>query len=251
MIEIRHHNITNQALEKCAYNEIYQDKGIQQLDSFYLWLIELLNPQSNQTLLDISCGQGDLVRFALKRKMRAVGLDFAEAALQLASRNTTGSFSLADAHILPFGCNSFDFVTNIGSIEHYFDPPQSIREISRVLKPSGIACILLPNTYALLGNIKHVWQTGDVFDDGQPLQRYNTLNGWHHLLVENGLIPFRTVKYEIVRPRTFANLMWYLARPMKIAHLMLNPFIPLALGNCFVYLCRPNQDFKSTERFPK
>ena len=243
MIEIRHPEIKDVQHEKEAYNDLYEDQGIHQLASFYLWLLELLRAKPGQTLLDVSCGEGDLVKFALQQGLQAIGMDFSESALQLGAKQVSSPvFGVANAQSMPLKNDCFDFVTNIGSIEHYIDPGQGIREIKRILKPKGIACILLPNGFCLLGNAKHVWQTGDVFDDGQPIQRYNTLNGWHNLLVENGLIPFQTIKYEMVRPRTSADTLWYLKRPAKLLHLLLTPFLPLTMSNCFVYLCHPSPD---------
>ena len=244
MVELRQPEITSTASERDAYNIIYEEIGVQQSDSFYLWLLELLNVRPNQTLLDISCGQGNLVRFAWERNIRAIGIDLSEVGLQIAMRQSgQTSFAAADAQLLPVASHSFDFVTNIGSIEHYLDPAMGVQEIARVLKPDGLACILLPNTYSLLGNIKHVVQTGDVYQGFQPIERYHTLNGWRRLLTENGLRPIKTVKYEKVSPRTSADTWWYLRHPPKLLHLLLTPLIPLALANCFVYLCRRQSDF--------
>lgn len=221
-----------------AYEAIYSDRGIAQRDSFYLWLLELAAARPGQSLLDVSCGQGALVDFAARAGLCAYGLDFSMAALGRAQRRApTGEFFAADAEQLPLPAAVFDRVMNIGSVEHYQHPEAGLREMARVLKPSGIACVLLPNTYGLLGNIKHVWQTGHIFDDGQPLQRYNTRAGWHAMLAANGLSPFKILKYEREWPRTWVDLGWYLARPAKIARLLITPLIPLNFANCLVYLC--------------
>lgn len=242
MIELRLPEFTDTGDERAIYNEIYQDRGIDHRDSFYWWLLELMNPQPGQTLLDVSCGQGKLVQFARTKQVEAFGVDFSEPALQWA-RQKSGKpiYATMDAQALAIDSNHFDFVANIGSIEHYRDPGLGIREISRVLKPTGVACILLPNTYSLLGNVKHAAQTGDVYQGFQPIERYHTLNGWRTLLADNGLLPFRVAKFEMVRPRTPADWLWYLARPPKIAHYLLMYMIPLALANCFVYLCHPRK----------
>ncbi len=188
------------ASEREFYNKIYVERGIDHLDSFHLWLIELMNPQPGQTLLDVSCGQGKIVEFARARQVQALGVDFSASALQIAASRTQQSiFAVADAHHLAIDSDCFDFVANIGSIEHYLDPGQGIREMSRVLKPTGIACILVPNTFSLLGNVKYAAQTGRIYQGFQPLERYNTLNGWHTLLSENGLTPFKVAKSEMVR----------------------------------------------------
>lgn len=239
MIEIRHPNMNEPSAIRRAYSQLYQHNDILLRDSFYLWLISLLRPQPGRILLDISCGQGRLVKFAQRQGLRAIGMDFAEEAIRKGlTESPESGWAIADGEQLPLPEASVDYVTHIGSLEHYQQPEAGMREIARVLKPSGLACVLLPNSYGLLSNVKYVWQTGQVFDDGQPLQRYNTRRGWHAMLVVNGLTPFRTLKYEREWPRTWADVGWYLTRPTKLARLFIADFIPLNLANCFVYLCR-------------
>lgn len=242
MIEIRHEHIHVPADEITAYDQIYDTQGIRHLDSLYLWILSLLNARPGQTLLDVSTGEGSLVYLALQRGLRAYGVDFSPIALKkgVTDYNLT-SVWVCNAERLSIGDRSFDFVTNIGSVEHYFEPAIAIREMSRVLKPEGVACILLPNAFSLFGNVKHVWQVGDVFDDGQPIQRYNTRVGWHRLLSENGLEPFKTLKYERERPHTGRDCLWYLRRPAKLLKLLISPLVPLNLANSIVYLCHPVQ----------
>lgn len=249
MIELRLSQLNRDSEAQEIYNGIYRSEGIRQLDSFYLWLLGLINPSPGQTLLDVSCGEGQLVRFAREKNVEAFGVDFSEPALRKAHQ-TAGipAFGVMDAQTLAFDSNSFDYITNIGSIEHYENPALGIREMSRVLKPHGVACVLLPNTYSLLGNIKYTVQTGEVYQGFQPIERYNTLAGWRRLLINNGLVPYKVAKYEVTFPQTVADFFWYLARPSKILHLLLTPLIPLPLANCFVYLCRPDRDEPSNRQ---
>ncbi len=242
MIELRLSKFTKTGDERDIYEEIYQEQGIDHIDSFYLWLLALMKAQPGQTLLDVSCGQGKLVEFARQQGVHAFGVDFAEPALNIAQQRMQQTiYAVTDAQALAIQSNQFDFVSNIGSIEHYLEPAQGISEISRILKPSGVACILLPNTFSLFGNVKHAAQTGDVYQGFQPIERYHTLNGWRDLLTENGLVPFKVIKFEMVRPRTVPDLFWYLTRPNKIAHYLAMYTLPLALANCFVYLCHPSK----------
>jgi SAM-dependent methyltransferase len=241
MIEIRHEHIRTHADEIEAYEELYTTTGIRQRDSFYLWICSLLKARPGQTLLDVSSGEGTLVHFARQQGLRACGTDFSTAALIKSAREyDLTAIWAANAEQLPVADRSFDFVTNIGSVEHYFDPEAAIRQMSRVLKSDGVACILVPNTFSLFGNVQYAWQTGDVFDDGQPLQRYNTRMGWHKLLVTNGLTPFKTLKYEREWPRTGRDVLWYLLRPRKVLKLLISPLIPVNLANSIVYLCHPS-----------
>jgi SAM-dependent methyltransferase len=224
---------------RAAYNQLYQDTGILLRNSFYLWLLDLLKPEPGQLLLDVSCGQGRLVKFAQEKGLLAMGMDFAEEAVYKGLVDAPQSgWAVADGERLPLREACVDYVTHIGSLEHYQNPEAGMSEIARVLKSSGTACVLLPNSYGLFGNIKHVWQTGHVFDDGQPLQRYNTRGGWHDMLAANGLKAFRTYKYEREWPRTLADIGWYLTKPAKVARLFVSWLVPTNLANCLVYLCR-------------
>jgi SAM-dependent methyltransferase len=226
-----------------SYDELHAAGHLRQRDSFYKWLISLLQPQSGQHLLDVSCGQGALLKFGQEAGLVVAGLDLsseavAVARLQTKGKGGMGSLLVANAEQLPYPDDSFDYVTNIGSVEHYFRPGQAVAEMARVLHPDGLALILLPNTFGLLGNILHVWRHGDVFDDGQPLQRYGTRSQWCRLLEMNGLRVVRTTRYERALPRTWPDLAWYMARPYRLGRAILAPFIPLNLSSFLVYQCR-------------
>lgn len=238
MIEIWHPRMNLPGQSQSAYDAIYERKGIRLLDSFYLWLLDLLSPQVGDRLLDVACGEGVLVRFARSRGVIAYGIDLSHAAIRRACRTDPGKgFVVGDGEILPFPDEAFKYITCIGSLEHYVDPSAGVREIRRVLCAGGRACILLPNTFSLLGNVMHAWRHGDVFDDGQPIQRYHTRWGWQRLLEQNGLRVLRVVKYEMAWPQTQADRRWYLSRPWKIGHLLIGLVIPLHLANCLVYIC--------------
>jgi ubiquinone/menaquinone biosynthesis C-methylase UbiE len=200
--------------------------------------LSLLHPRPEQALLDVSCGQGRLLCFARQAGLRVTGLDLSPLAAAAANRTALSAcVNVADAERLPYANASFDYVTSIGSLEHYFVPPRAVREMARVLRPEGRALVLLPNTFGLLGNIAHVWRTGDVFDDGQPLQRYGTNGQWRRLLELNGLRIERTQKYERAWPRTRHDLAWYVLHPHKFARTLLSLAVPTNLSSFLVYLC--------------
>ncbi len=238
LVEIRGQHIDSTQASSTAYDSLHAAGHLVQRDSFYKWLVSLLRPSPGQRMLDVSCGQGGMLKFAAKARLEAVGLDFAPAAVkQVRELDSEASVHVGDAERLPYGDDTFDYVTNIGSVEHYLHPYWAVQEMSRVLKPDGLACILLPNTFGLLGNILHVRRTGDVFDDGQPLQRYGTLKQWQRLLESNGLDVVHVRKHERAWPRTWADLWWYCLRPHKWVRVMLSLFIPLNLSSFLVFLC--------------
>jgi SAM-dependent methyltransferase len=239
LVELRGQHIGSATDCAGSYNELHTEGHLRQRDSLYKWVLHQLRPQAGQMLLDVSCGQGMLVRWAAKQGLRVIGLDLSYSALAMAVPQAPSALiTLADAERLPFPDNQFDYVTNLGSLEHYFHPHWAVRETARVLRADGLGLFHLPNTFGLLGNILHVWRTGDVFDDGQPLQRYGTYVQWRRLLEMNGLRVIRTVKFERAGPRTWQDLCWFALRPHKLARVLLAPLIPRNLTNLLVYLCQ-------------
>jgi len=99
-------------------------------------------------VLEIGCGLGtDGAQFA-QAGARYTGIDLTDAAVDLARRrfeifNLRGSFRVADAEQLDFPDNSFDLVYSHGVLHHTPDTQKAIREIHRVLRPSGRAIVML------------------------------------------------------------------------------------------------------------
>ncbi|MBC7263232.1 MAG: class I SAM-dependent methyltransferase [Chloroflexi bacterium] len=238
MLEIRQEHISESADSQRAYDEIYAGEGIRQPDSFYRWVLDLLGVERGKRLLDVACGIGVLVGLAARRGLVAHGVDLSPVAICAACYRThDGYFVVGDGEALPYADETFDYVTSIGSLEHYLDMEGGTREMARVLRDNGRALILLPNTFALLGNFLHVWRTGRVYIGSQPIERTATRAEWQDLLEANGFHVVRTLKWEREMPRSLADLRWYLHHPKHLARLMLSPFVPLNLANCFAYLC--------------
>lgn len=236
MIEIRH-----PVDPQRRYDDIYAGETIHQMDSFFLMVKELLDLRPGQKLIDIATGRGQMVAFA-GAGVKAYGLDFSATACQRAGVRTPGVIFQADALHLPLPANSFDAATNLGSLEHFEDMQFAVREMARVLKPTGLALLTVPNTFGLRWNVQYAWRTGDVDDDGQPLQRYGTRRQWETILQENGLAIERVLGYEHERafPRTKRDMLNYLRHPRRLfSMLFITPFIPVNMAGQFVFICRP------------
>jgi len=248
MIEIRHSEISDSYTTRDAYNDIFIRKGILHKDSLYLWLIKLLNPEQGKALLDIACGEGRLVTLAEQKGIRAMGTDFAiNGVLKGKKGSTTSGWFVADGERLPLKDNAFDYITHIGSLEHYNDPIQGAKEISRILKYNGKACILLPNTFGLLGNVLFALRTGDIYDDGQPLQRYATRKTWEKMLNDSGLQVTRVFGYNgVVFPMTKFDWKDWLSKPVKIMKYIISALIPANLSNHIVFLCTKQEKNDAT-----
>lgn len=240
MMEIRYEQMVGTAATQKAYNQMFNEGGLKQRDSYYLWLLEKLNPEPGKLLLDISCGHGRVVTLAQARGLRAMGMDFAREGLLFGLKETAqAGWAVADGEQLPVASDSVDYITHLGSLEHYLSPASGAREMARILKPGGRGCILLPNAYGLFGNVSYVFKTGDIFDDGQPLQRYATRLTWTRLLESGGLQVEQTLGYgEVEWPRTPQDMAWFLRHPVKVLRFLLSFGVPLNLSNQLVFLCR-------------
>lgn len=102
-------------------------------------------------VLEIGCGVGtDTVRFA-RAGARVTAVDLSETAValtteRLADEELEGDVREADAESLPFADASFDLVYSWGVLHHTPDTARAIREVERVLRPSGEARIMLYNS---------------------------------------------------------------------------------------------------------
>lgn len=253
MIEIKHKAILDGTSNQIAYDLLYNAREIQMRDSLYLWLIHLLAPQPHSLLLDISCGQGQLVRLAAREGLHAIGVDISFTGISRGDfqQSAQTTWLVGDGERVPLADESIDYITHVGSLEHYQNPLAGVREIARLLKPEGRACILVPNTFGLFGNIMHVWQHGEVFDDGQPRQRYATRNSWAHLLTKGGLQLCNTLAYnEVTSPATLGDIGWLLQKPQRLIRLLTVKLLPLNLTNQFVFICRKAAQTEPVPYYP-
>jgi len=99
-------------------------------------------------LLEIGCGMGtDLLQFA-RGGARCTGIDLTPRSVEITRHRfklygAHGSFMISDGEHLPFRSGSFDVVYSNGVLHHTPDTAGSIREVHRVLRPGGVAKIML------------------------------------------------------------------------------------------------------------
>ncbi|HET8754694.1 MAG TPA: class I SAM-dependent methyltransferase [Solirubrobacteraceae bacterium] len=101
-------------------------------------ILDALALQPADTLLDVGCGGGLLLRDALALGATVTGLDHSEEMVRLASERAPGAEVVRGrAEELPFGDESFTAIAM--SIVFFFlpDPIEVLRECRRVLAPGG------------------------------------------------------------------------------------------------------------------
>lgn len=221
-------SLTEDALKK-SYDEIYRIRPIADIPEYYRWVLERLEVESGKKLLDIACGVGLLLKEAGALGLETFGIDISEVAVRLARNNSPQSEIIeGSGENLPYPNNFFDYVTNLGSLEHFINPDKGIQEMVRVLKTEGKAAVLLPNSYWWKGIVK-VLKTGDYVDQEQELERFATKNEWIRLLEENGLKVIKTIKFN-----GYSKAWW--------KRILKELIIPLNLSYHFLFICCPEKE---------
>jgi ubiquinone/menaquinone biosynthesis C-methylase UbiE len=222
-----------------TYERHYSQPGqLRESDAFYRWVLRKLTPVPGRYLLDIACGEGHLGRIAAKWGLIATSLDFSPSAAAIAYENTNqDKVVIADGHTLPFASNTFDYLTNLGSLEHFVSPRQGLVEMRRVIRRDGTAALLLPNSYYLLDIFWHVLRLGYPVSHRQSIERFATAGEWRDLVEENGFEVTKAYKYNMCWPQSLSDLKWYLRFPKKIPYMLLGPLTPFNLSYSFLFIC--------------
>lgn len=104
-----------------------------------------------ETILDVGCGMGHVVRNLLKRGYEVKGVDISQDAIKFFMPDLSKEKIVINAGVekLPFGSNSFDLVFCSDVMEHIpiFDVADSIKELTRVTKKYLVLTINLDHPY--------------------------------------------------------------------------------------------------------
>jgi ubiquinone/menaquinone biosynthesis C-methylase UbiE len=108
--------------------------------------IQKLNAQPHDKVLEIGMGNGFFVKDVLASypSITYVGCDFSATMIGAAKQlnkeivdRGEAQFILSNADMLPFSDSTFDSVFTINTIYFWEDPARELKEIRRVLKPTG------------------------------------------------------------------------------------------------------------------
>ncbi|WP_406129803.1 class I SAM-dependent methyltransferase [Streptomyces sp. NBC_00989] len=116
----------------------------------YAAAVAELGLRAGDRVLDAGCGTGRALpplRTAVGRSGVVVGADLTPAMLEAAvraGRGRDGHLLLADIAALPLRSESLDAVFAAGLIAHLPQPDENLRELARVVRPSGMLALFHP-----------------------------------------------------------------------------------------------------------
>ena len=133
-------------------------------------------PPDARSVLDVGCGAGQcLIALGLRADVEAVGLDRDRDALSLGTEWTSDvRFICGSGESLPFADDSFDFVFSRVALP-YMHVPTALREIHRVLAPSGRIWLVLHGPGIVFGQLTQALRGGHL--KSAAFQSYAAVNG--------------------------------------------------------------------------
>jgi ubiquinone/menaquinone biosynthesis C-methylase UbiE len=94
--------------------------------------------------LDLGCGTGISTRQLAKGKGIVIGCDIDPVMLAtaMADKHQNIAYVQGSAEKIPFNEKTFDAVTMFSAFHWFVEKKRALREIKRVLKPSGVVCVV-------------------------------------------------------------------------------------------------------------
>ena len=108
-------------------------------------------------VLEVGVGMGaDHLEWARHMPRSLSGIDLTERAIahtatRLALYGLRSDLRVADAEKLPFRDASFDLVYSWGVLHHSPDTSRAVREVLRVLRPGGVARVMIYHAHSMVG----------------------------------------------------------------------------------------------------
>lgn len=141
-------------------------------------------------IVEFGCGSGRLLRFAARRGLDAVGIDYSADALRLlrehaASDGVSVEAMQGDVRSTGLPDNSFDVVASTGLLEHFEDDDvvTIVREMVRVLRPGGLFYSdIVPAKFSLYRSLQQL-----TLRKPEVWERWFSRGDIEHLLIEAGL----------------------------------------------------------------
>lgn len=106
--------------------------------------------EKSDIVLDLGCGNGQNSIKASRYAKEVIGVDIDESLLAIAQKSTQAKnidFKKLDLEErLPFKNSSFDKILFLDVLEHLEKRDQTLQEVKRILKPSGLLFLGVPNS---------------------------------------------------------------------------------------------------------
>jgi 2-polyprenyl-3-methyl-5-hydroxy-6-metoxy-1,4-benzoquinol methylase len=126
-------------------------------------------------LLDVGCATGDFLHLARKKGWRISGTEYSLYAASFARDFLQTDIFCGELMDAPFADSFFDVATLWHVLEHVTDPTRYLQTVRRLLKPSGLLVIAVPNVQ------DYVMRIAYRIVKGRPLRLFSSTDREIHL----------------------------------------------------------------------
>lgn len=109
-------------------------------------------------LLDVGSGRGEFLKAALAEGWEPIGIEPSESFARHAEKYSGAVVRRDPIEHCNFEDDAFDVVILSGVLEHLYQPNDTLREISRVLRPGGALFVDVPNEEGLYFRVGNLYQ---------------------------------------------------------------------------------------------
>ncbi|MGE5100042.1 MAG: class I SAM-dependent methyltransferase [Deltaproteobacteria bacterium] len=123
----------------------------------YIFEFARFDEGRGRDVLEIGVGMGaDHLEWAKESPRSLTGIDLTPRAIEMTrarldTYSLTSSLECGDAECLPFPDESFDLVYSWGVLHHSPDTPRAVAEVYRVLRPGGVARVMIYHRWSITG----------------------------------------------------------------------------------------------------
>ena len=173
---------------------------------------------------------------AQKRNLQCFGVEISPKAADIAQHAVpTADIRESEAENLPFADKYFDYISCLGSLEHFLDMPKALNEMIRVAKDNAVFLIMVPNKNYLFYKVTGHSGTGQI---KETLLSYGE---WRKFFLSNGFVIDRV--YQDYWPAKSVPIIS--GNPIKVVRRLIYRLVwlcmPLHYTYQFAFILRKNK----------
>lgn len=196
--------------ERAFHDDRFADEMSRDAQDKYYWAIKdgrayyedrIRTLAVGKDVLEYGCATGDVSHSLAPTAKSVAGIDISQVAIDKANENApeNASFAVMNAEQMDFDDNSFDLLFGSG-IVHHLDVETCAKEVSRVLRPGGVALFWEPLGHNVIINAYRGVTPEARTEDEHPLVKgdfdtmktvFDTVAVNHYGLFTIGGVPLR------------------------------------------------------------
>lgn len=221
------------------FDEIYANQGLAYLRpwKYYDLYLELAGAQPGDSILDVACGPGTLLRAGTEMGLDVHGVDISETAINellpmlYGKTNTTlPDAKVGSAENIPFESNTMDRVTMIGALERIPNRDKALQEMRRVSRGDDPKFVIL-----VRNSMGWSWKIGVGVEYGDGAQAAETRETWEELFVKNGYKVDSVIGDQYYYQRVHDFVMRFVPEAFRVPFSPIRSPLTLQWTNVFVF----------------